>query len=154
MIHVLITEAAFSPEAEVARFSARRGASTGALATFVGYCRGGSEHGAVSQLQLDHYPGFTEAEVRGLAERTARRHGVDALLVVHRVGVVPAGEAIVLVAARSGHRVAAFAAVAELMDYLKTDAPFWKREVGPEGARWIEPTDQDRARRKAHGEQE
>jgi molybdopterin synthase catalytic subunit len=111
-----------------------------------------SDHGAVTQLQLDHYPGFTEAQMRRLAEQTAQRHEVDALIVVHRVGSICAGEPIVLVAAQSAHRAAAFAAIAELMDYLKTDAPFWKREIGPGGTRWIEPTEHDRARRNAHGD--
>jgi molybdopterin synthase catalytic subunit len=69
------------------------------------------------------------------------------VLVIHRVGAIPAGEAIVLVAAQSNHRAAAFAAVAELMDYLKTDAPLWKREITASGSRWIEPTEADHARR-------
>lgn len=152
MIQVVVTEAGFAAEEELARFAAARGRETGALATFVGYCRGASEHGAVTRLELDHYPGFTETEVQGLAERVAQRHGLADLLVVHRVGAIAPGEAIVLVAALSAHRAAAFAAVEEMMDYLKTDAPFWKREAGAEGARWIEPTEQDRARRKAHGD--
>lgn len=69
---------------------------------------------------------------------------------IHRIGAVPAGEPIVLVAALSSHRAAAFAAVSEMMDYLKTDAPFWKREQGPDGARWIDPTAADYARREEH----
>ncbi len=152
MIDVRITGASFSPEAEINRFNQRRGTTIGALATFVGYCRATSDHGDVAQLELDHYPGFTEAEVRRLAEQTAQRNGLDDLIVVHRFGPIDAGEPIVLVGAQSEHRSAAFAAVAELMDYLKTDAPFWKREIGPDGARWVEPTDNDRASRNAHGD--
>jgi molybdopterin synthase catalytic subunit len=74
------------------------------------------------------------------------------LLVIHRFGPILPGEPIVLVAALSAHRAAAFAAVEELMDFLKTDAPFWKREIGPNGARWIEPTAEDRRRREEHSQ--
>jgi molybdopterin synthase catalytic subunit len=152
MIRVVITEAPFSPDAELSLFAADRGGDAGALVSFVGYCRAVSDNRAVERLELDHYPGFTEAQVRDLSIRAAERHGLNDLLVVHRVGAIGAGEAIVLVAALSAHRASAFAAVSELMDYLKTDAPLWKREVGPDGARWIEPTETDRARRKAHGD--
>ena len=152
MIRVKLIEAPFAAELEASEFAAQRDGETGALATFVGYCRSSSETGAVSQLDLDHYPGFTESEINRLAQQTARRHGLDALLVIHRVGAIAPGEAIVLVAALSAHRAAAFTAVAELMDYLKTDAPLWKRESGSGGSRWIEPTAKDRARRRAHGD--
>lgn len=149
-MRILITPNAFSPDAEVARFAAQRGDDAGALASFVGYCRGRAEGGAVEQLELEHYPGFTEAEVERLAQTVAAKHGLLDLLVIHRVGAIPAGDPIVLVAALSRHRAAAFAAVSEMMDYLKTDAPMWKREVGANGARWIEPTDEDHARRQEY----
>ena len=110
------------------------------------------QDGELDALHLDHYPGFTEAEVERLATAVAARHGVDELLVIHRAGEVAPREPIVLVAAMSPHRRAAFDAVSELMDYLKTDAPFWKREVRGETSRWIEPTDLDRSRRNAFGE--
>jgi molybdopterin synthase catalytic subunit len=147
-MRVFITDQPFSPEAELARFSDSRGAEVGAVASFVGYCR--ADAGAVETLELQHYPGFTETEVERLAQRVAGRHALDDLLVIHRVGAVGALQPIVLVAAMSAHRAAAFAAVAEMMDYLKTDAPFWKREAGPSGARWIEPTAADYARRQEH----
>jgi molybdopterin synthase catalytic subunit len=152
MIRVVVTDRAFAPDAEVTAFAAGRGDDAGALVTFVGFCRAESANGPVTGLELDHYPGFTETEIQRLAEHVAERHAVGDLLAFHRVGTIPAGDAIVLVAALSAHRAAAFAAVSELMDYLKTDAPLWKREIGPEGPRWIEPTEADRARRKAHGE--
>jgi molybdopterin synthase catalytic subunit len=82
-----------------------------------------------------------------LAEETARRFDCPDLLVMHRVGVIHPGEAIVLVAALSAHRANAFKAVETLMDLLKTDAPLWKKESGPQGARWIEPRAEDHARR-------
>jgi molybdopterin synthase catalytic subunit len=110
--------------------------------------RGRSTRGAVTQLELEHYPGFTEAEISRLATATGKKHDVKDLLVIHRAGAIAAGEPIVLVAAMSAHRSATFAAVEELMDYLKTDAPFWKRETGPDGAHWIEPTAEDRIRRE------
>lgn len=150
MIRTHITDRPFSPDAEMHAFSGARDGSAGALASFVGYCRHTSASGAVSQLELDHYPGFTEAEVSRLAHEVAGRYDLLDLLVIHRIGTVLANEPIVLVAALSGHRTEAFAAVAAMMDYLKTDAPFWKRETGPDGARWIEPTAKDRARRAEH----
>lgn len=148
MIRASVSLEPFSPDAEVARFSSLRGDACGAAVTFIGYCRGRSKNRAVTQLELEHYPGFTEAEINRLATATGQKHGVSDLLVIHRAGAVAAGEPIVLVAAMSAHRAAAFAAVEELMDYLKTDAPFWKRETGPDGAHWIEPTAEDRIRRE------
>ncbi|WP_395647989.1 molybdenum cofactor biosynthesis protein MoaE [Terricaulis sp.] len=150
MIRVIITSEPFLPDDELRAFAHARGGQAGAMASFVGYCRDASADGAVSHLELDHYPGFTEAEVTRLAERVAARHALLALLVIHRVGAIPAHDPIVLVATLSSHRTAAFAAVAEMMDYLKTDAPFWKREAGPHGARWIEPNAADYARRAEH----
>lgn len=148
-MRVLITSDAFSPDAELVSFAAQRNEHAGALASFVGYCRG---DGAVERLELEHYPGFTEEEVARLAQAVAARHGLIDLLIIHRVGAIPAGDPIVLVATLSRHRATAFAAVSEMMDYLKTDAPVWKREIGTQGARWIEPTAEDYARRQEHAE--
>ena len=147
-MHILITDKPFTPDAELKRFSASRGGEVGAIASFVGYCR--ASDGAVETLELQHYPGFTEKEVERLASIVADRHGLDDLLIIHRAGAIRVSQPIVLVAATSAHRAAAFAAVAEMMDYLKTDAPFWKRETGVGGARWIEPTAADYARRQEH----
>lgn len=151
MIRASVSLEPFSPDAEVARFSSLRGDGCGAVVTFIGYCRGRSKNRAVTQLELEHYPGFTEGEINRLASATGQKHDVKDLLVIHRAGAIAAGEPIVLVAAMSAHRAAAFAAVEELMDYLKTDAPFWKRETGPDGAHWIEPTAEDRIRREERG---
>lgn len=150
MIKTLVCLHAFSPDEEIARFSAERDDTCGAAVTFVGYCRGWSQHGPVVQLELEHYPGFTEAEIQRLADAAGRKHNVGDILVIHRAGIIAPGQPIVLVAARSAHRAAAFAAVEDLMDYLKTDAPFWKRESGAGGAHWIEPTAEDRSRREEH----
>lgn len=152
MIRTSITAEPFSPDMELRAFAEKRGDEIGAIANFIGYCRASSPNGAVDGLELDHYPGFTDTEVSRLARCVAERHRLAALLVIHRVGFIPAGAPIVLVAAQSSHRAEAFTAVAEMMDYLKTDAPFWKRESGPQGARWIEPTAADYARRAEHPE--
>jgi len=144
---VRIVSRAFDPQAEVAAFAAGRD-DAGALVSFVGTCRAGTGGVAVDELRIDHYPGFTEKEIARLAEETSRRFDCPDLLVVHRVGSIRPGEAIVLVAALSTHRSDAFEVVRILMDYLKTDAPLWKRESGPQGARWSEPRSEDYARRK------
>jgi len=145
-MRVRIAAEVFDPQAEVAAFTAGRD-DTGALVSFVGTCRAKTGDVAVEELRIDHYPGFSEKEIARLAEETARRFECPDLLVVHRIGVIRPGEAIVLVAALSIHRANAFKAVESLMDYLKTDAPLWKKESGPEGARWIEPRAEDHARR-------
>lgn len=149
-MRIVITDAAFSPDDELAAFAAARGGGVGAIASFAGYCRSNAGDNAVTALELQHYPGFTEREIDRLARDVAARHALDDLLVVHRIGAIEAQAPIVLVAARSAHRAAAFAAVSEMMDYLKTDAPFWKREVSADGARWVEPTEADYARRQEH----
>jgi molybdopterin synthase catalytic subunit len=151
-MRVIIAPAPFSVEAELSRFAQARGDGVGALASFVGYCRGSSAVGPVKALHLDHYPGFTEAEITRLAQAVFDRHDLMDLLVIHRAGEVAPRDPIVLVAALAAHRTEAFAAVTELMDYLKTDAPFWKREISDGQSRWVEPTDTDRARRAARGD--
>jgi len=150
MIRVTITDKPFQAETEAANFAAARNEACGAVVTFIGYCRASSAAGEVQCLELDHYPGFTEAEVTRLTHAVAGRHVIAHALVIHRVGAIAPGEPIVLVAVSSVHRAAAFAAAEELMDRLKTDAPFWKREHGADGNRWIEPTAEDYARRQEH----
>jgi molybdopterin synthase catalytic subunit len=143
---VRVSPEAFSPTEALAAFAAGD-TRAGACASFVGRCRGEGVH----WLELEHYPGYTEAEIARLAAETVAKFQLLDLLVIHRVGRVNPGEPIVLVAALSAHRREAFAAVEHLMDYLKTDAPFWKREVRDDGARWIEPNAEDRRRREGHG---
>ena len=126
---------------------------SGALANFIGLCR--SEDGRLAALELEHYPGMAEAEMARVAEAAHARWPLHGLIAIHRTGVVPVGEPIVLVAAGSSHRDAAFDAVRFMMDFLKTDAPFWKREhladgtVGP----WVEAkvSDDDARARWAEG---
>lgn len=149
---VRVTPDGFDPQAEIASFVAGRD-DAGALASFVGYCRSATDGAAVSELRIDHYPGFTEREIARLAHDIHHRFGCLDLLVIHRVGKIAPGEAIVLVAALAIHRGEAFDAVRILMDYLKTDAPLWKKETGPAGARWIEPRAEDHARRAIAGKE-
>jgi len=133
----------FDPHAEAAAFQRSR-SEAGALATFVGSVRD-SAHGAeVTALELEAYPGFTEKQIAKIEADARARFDVIDTLVIHRYGRMAPGEAIVLVAALSKHRREALQAVDYLMDRLKTDAPFWKKEVGPQGAAWIEPRADDR----------
>jgi molybdopterin synthase catalytic subunit len=140
----MITLAAqpFDPGALLGQFCAGR-TETGAVASFVGLAR--AEHGAAATLELDAYPGFTEAKIGEIAADARRRFELDDVLIVHRVGKIAPGDSIVFVATAARHRRAAFEACDFLMDYLKSRAPFWKKETGPDGARWIEPRDQDHA---------
>lgn len=141
-----VTSESFDADAELTAFnSQRRGA--GALASFIGYCREDHEGAPIRRLDLEHYPGFTESEIARLMQTVMTRCKLLDLMIIHRTGAIAPGEPIVLVAALAAHRADAFGAVEQMMDYLKTDAPFWKREVTESGARWIEPTNDDRTRR-------
>ena len=111
----------------------------GALVAFQGMVRAFDEATTLAALHLEHYPGVTEAEIRRIAQQAAERWDITACRVIHRVGTLGAGEPIVLVIIAAGHRRAAFAAAEYLMDYLKTEAPFWKREDFVDGSsRWVE----------------
>ena len=135
----LATEA-FDPGAELSAFCAGR-TESGAVASFVGIARG--EGGKATALELQAYPGFTEREIGRMADDATRRFGLADVLIIHRHGPIAPGEAIVMVVCASAHRREAFQACDFLMDYLKSRAPFWKKEHGPGGARWVEPTARD-----------
>jgi molybdopterin synthase catalytic subunit len=145
-MQVRLTDQPFDPQREQAAFTDGR-ADMGALVSFVGLCRDRNDGATVCELHIDHYAGFTEAEIERLAGDVSLRFDCPDILVVHRVGTIMPGEAIVLVAALSHHRASAFEVVRILMDYLKTDAPLWKKETGADGVRWIEPCGEDRLRR-------
>ena len=135
----------FDAGAEIARL--RQGnAKVGAVAAFIGVARDVNDGTTVATLSLEHYPGMTERALEGIvAEARARWRLIDAL-VIHRVGALKPTDQIVLVAVTSANRGEAFAACEFIMDYLKTRAPFWKKETTPEGARWVEArTDDDDA---------
>lgn len=139
-MRIRLVEAPFEPGAELGAFCAGR-REIGAVASFVGIARG--ERGAAAALELQAYPGFTEAEIERFIEAAVSRFGLADALVVHRHGRISPGEPIVLVATAAAHRREAFEACDYLMDYLKSRAPFWKKEHGPTGARWVEPTARD-----------
>lgn len=145
-VSTALTDGPPCAETELGAFLARR-TGDGAVTAFVGLARDNGPAGPVAGLFLDHYPGLTERSLEEIAADAARRFSVSDIRVVHRCGAVPPGEAIVFVAVAAPHRRAAFEAADYLMDRLKTEAAFWKREDGPEGSRWIEPTAADRADR-------
>ncbi len=122
------------------------GAEEGAVASFTGYVRGADGDGCPQSMELEHYPGMTERSIRDILERACGRWPLLAASVVHRVGRLAAGEQIVWVGVASAHREAAFSACEFIMDYLKNEAPFWKKEEGPQGAHWVEARGGDRAR--------
>ena len=133
--------------AELAGFMAGR-TDDGAVVSFTGIARGRAKSGeAVERLVLEHYPGMTERSIDEIAEAGAARFEVSDVLVVHRCGEIGPGEAIVFVATASAHRGEAFACADYLMDRLKTEAAFWKREEGAGASRWIDPTEGDLERR-------
>jgi len=130
---------------QIARIGAALGGRAGAVVTFTGLCR--DEDGRLAALELEHYPGMAEAEILRVAEAAAARWPLQALRVIHRHGRVVPGDGIVLVVTASSHRVAAFEAADFLMDYLKTRAPFWKREHLADGTTggWVEAAAHDDA---------
>ena len=132
----------FDPGALLSDFSRGR-TEVGAIASFTGLAR--ADAGSTAMLELEAYPGFTEAEIGKTVDRAKLRFSLDDLLILHRVGRIAPGEPVVFVATAARHRREAFEACDFLMDYLKSKAPFWKKEHGPDGARWVEPRPQDHA---------
>ncbi|RZT98166.1 molybdenum cofactor biosynthesis protein MoaE [Rivibacter subsaxonicus] len=134
----------FDLSTEVARLRAQgsAGLATGAVASFIGTVRERSprpdEGQGVSMLELEHYPGMTERAIEAMIDAAHARFDILGARVVHRVGSLAPGAQIVLVVVASAHRREAFAACEFLMDYLKTQAPFWKKEHTPAGARWVD----------------
>ncbi|MGI4850316.1 MAG: molybdenum cofactor biosynthesis protein MoaE [Janthinobacterium lividum] len=110
----------------------------GAVVSFVGTVRDMNEGAAVAELELEHYPGMTEKALQAIAEQAGKRWHLIDTLVIHRVGRLAPGAQIVLVAVCAAHRGDAFAACEFIIDYLKTEAPLWKREQTPSGARWVD----------------
>ena len=110
----------------------------GAVAAFVGTVRDRNEGLGVSSMELEHYPGMTEKAIDAMIDEALFRFDIRAVRVIHRVGLLHPQDQIVLVAVTSSHRGQAFQACEFLMDYLKTQAPFWKKEHTPEGARWVD----------------
>ncbi|MBR2688108.1 MAG: molybdenum cofactor biosynthesis protein MoaE [Aquamicrobium sp.] len=132
----------FDIAAEVAALAAGR-ADIGAIVTFSGLCR--DEGGVLTALELEHYPGMAEAEIGRIADEAIGRWPLKGITVIHRHGQIRPGENIVLVVTASAHRQAAFEAADFLMDYLKSRAPFWKKEHRTDGidGNWVEAKDRD-----------
>ncbi len=139
---VRVQEADFDLNAELTALRAGD-ARIGALASFVGLVRDVNDGAGVSEMTLEHYPGMTEKALEAIVEEAKTRWDIYGVLVIHRVGKLQPCDQIVMVAVTSAHRGEAFAACEFIMDYLKTRAPFWKREVTPEGARWVDARDSD-----------
>ena len=134
---VRIQEADFDVGAELAALQGAR-TDVGAVASFVGCVRGHTKEDDVSAMTLEHYPGMTERAIEAMIADAEQRFGLQAALVIHRVGRLLPGERIVLVAVAASHRREAFQGCEFLMDYLKTHAPFWKKEATPQGERWVD----------------
>lgn len=136
-IRIAVQRDDFDVAAEIARLKQSTGPNVGAIVTFTGICR--DEGGRLAALELEHYPGMAEAEIRRIADEAAQRWPLAGITVVHRSGRILPAENIVLVVTASAHREAALSAASFLMDFLKTRAPFWKKEHAHSGGEgWVE----------------
>ncbi|MCR9124508.1 MAG: molybdenum cofactor biosynthesis protein MoaE [Rhodobacteraceae bacterium] len=134
-MRIAVQRAAFDIGAEVAAFSADR-RDMGAVVTFTGIVRDQAD-GDLEAMEIEHYPGMTEAALTEIAQQARDRWALGDVLVIHRHGRLRPGELIMMVATAAPHRADAFAAAEFLMDYLKSRAPFWKKEIGRTGPRWV-----------------
>jgi molybdopterin synthase catalytic subunit len=139
-IDIRVQEADFDPGREL---EALREAQTGAVVSFVGIARDLSDGFDVEHITLEHYPGMTERALHDIAAQALRRWEVRRICIIHRHGTLQPRDRIVWVGVSSTHRDAAFDACRFVIDFLKTDAPFWKRESGRAGARWVQAKDSD-----------
>ncbi len=137
IVTIRVQEADFDVAREIAALSHGR-TDIGAVVSFSGICRSSDGENAIEALTLEHYPGMAEAEIMRHAEKAMSRWPLNGLTVIHRFGRIEPGQNIVLVVTASSHRQAAFQAAEFLMDYLKTSAPFWKREESADGPGWVE----------------
>lgn len=146
MRRVVVSEASIDFPAELKRLRDASGVSSGgigAIASFLGMVRGGE----VTALELQHHPGMTEKSILRIVEEAERRWNLLSVTVIHRIGVLAPGDDIVLVLTAASHRPQAFDACEFLMDYLKTEAVFWKRETRGQQTAWVESTNDDRNRK-------
>ncbi|WP_435531684.1 molybdenum cofactor biosynthesis protein MoaE [Ramlibacter cellulosilyticus] len=137
MARVSIQTEDFDVAAEIAALRAGDG-GVGAVCSFIGTVRDRSDGSAVTAMELEHYPGMTEKAIEHMIDEALRRFDIRGVRVIHRVGPLKVEDQIVLVAVTSAHRGESFQACEFLMDYLKTQAPFWKKESTPEGERWVD----------------
>lgn len=141
---IVVQSESFDLGAEVDAMRAGR-TDIGAIASFVGLARDMNDGSGVTAMTLEHYPGMTEKALSKLVDDANARWALLDVTVIHRIGRLLPGDPIVLVAVASAHRGEAFAACEFIMDFLKTQAPFWKKEETPEGARWVEARESDDA---------
>ena len=141
-MRLIVSEATFDPGFEVNAFTAKA-AGAGAIVTFTGLVRGGADSGRV--MMIEHYPGMTEKAIAAIMEQARLRWNLLDSLVIHRFGKLSVGEPIMMVATAGIHRSEAFSAADFLMDYLKSRAPFWKKEIGAGGEEWVASKEVDEA---------
>ncbi len=141
-MRVYVQSAPFDLGAETASFAASS-AGAGAVVTFTGIVR--DNGGRLSAMEIEHYPGMTEKAISAIAAQAVARWNLTDVLVIHRHGRLAPGEAIMMVATAAPHRADAFSAAEFLMDYLKSRAPFWKKEIGADGSDWVAARDEDEA---------
>lgn len=141
-MRIVLQDGPFNFGAEADRFAQGRAVS-GAVVTFTGIVR--DLGGELQAMEIEHYPGMTEAALTGIAAQAAKRWELEDTLIIHRHGRLLPGEMIMMVATAAPHRVAAFEAAEFLMDFLKSRAPFWKREVTKDGSVWVDARDEDEA---------
>jgi molybdopterin synthase catalytic subunit len=146
-VPVRIQHEDFDAGAEIARLRAGD-PRIGAVASFVGVARDRNDGARVGTLTLEHYPGMTERAIEAIVEQAKARWQVIEILVIHRIGELKPLDQIVLVVVASSHRGDAFDACRFVMDYLKTEAPFWKKEATPEGSRWVDARESDEAAKR------
>ena len=132
----------FDPGKELEQLTAGNNA-IGGVCSFIGLVRDFADGDSVSSMTLEHYPGMTEKQLEAIEAEAQERWPLDGTIIIHRYGKLDAGDRIVFVAAASAHREAAFEACRFLMDWLKTKAPFWKKESGEAGDQWVEAKDSD-----------
>ncbi|MEM8553551.1 MAG: molybdenum cofactor biosynthesis protein MoaE [Pseudomonadota bacterium] len=136
-----VQSAPFDPGAELTAFSALP-QDAGAVVSFTGVVRD-SDTGGMVAMEIEHYPGMTERAIGKIRDEAVARWSLEAAVIIHRHGRLTRGEPIMMVATAARHRVAAFEAAEFLMDYLKSRAPFWKKEIGGDGAAWVDAKDED-----------
>lgn len=142
---IIVQERDFEPGEEIAKLTDGR-SDVGGVCAFIGLVRDFAGGDQVSEMTLEHYPGMTERQLEAIEKEAHARWPLEASLIIHRYGRLAPGERIVLVATASAHREAAFEACHFLIDWLKTRAPFWKKEAGPGGETWVEAKADDEAR--------
>jgi molybdopterin synthase catalytic subunit len=144
IIEISVQNQDFDVGAELAEMR-KESSQVGAIASFVGVVRDLNEGDSVATLELEHYPGMTQRSIREIVEQANERWNLIGARVIHRIGKLRPTDQIVFVAASSMHRGAAFEACEFIMDYLKTRAPFWKKELTPQGERWVDARCSDKS---------